>query len=69
MPTLAGGSPVYGQEVGIIMLDCTFPRPPGDIGNARSFSFPVRYEVLEGIAAARLTRQWDALCDLHARSH
>lgn len=59
MTTLVGGYPVYGQEVGIIMLDCAFPRPPGDIGNARSFSFPVRYEVLEGIAAARLTRQED----------
>ncbi len=54
---LKGGYPVYGQEVGIIMLDCAFPRPPGDIGNARSFPFPVRYEVLEGVPAAHLIRQ------------
>lgn len=59
MATLSGGYPVYGQEVGIIMLDCAFPRPPGDIGNARSFPFPVRYEVLEGIAAAGLTKHED----------
>ncbi len=57
MATLKGGYPIYGQEVGIIMLDCAFPRPPGDIGNARSFPFPVRYEVLEGIPACHLIRQ------------
>ena len=56
MASLTGGYPVYGQEVGIIMLDTAFPRPPGDIGNARSFPFPVRYEVLEGVPAAALTR-------------
>jgi Asp/Glu/hydantoin racemase len=59
MATLSGGYPVYGQEVGIIMLECAFPRPPGDIGNACSFPFPVRYEVLEGFAATRLTKQED----------
>ncbi len=57
MAALRGGYPVYGQEVGIIMLDCAFPRPPGDIGNARSFPFPVRYEVLQGIPASHLTRR------------
>jgi hypothetical protein len=57
MPILRGGHATYGQPVGIIMLDCAFPRPPGDIGNARSFPFPVRYEVLKGIPAARLTRE------------
>jgi len=57
MAAIAGGYPVYGQDVGIIMLDCGFPRPPGDIGNARTFHFPVRYEVLEGIPAAHLSKQ------------
>lgn len=57
MAAITGGYPVYGQDVGIIMLDCGFPRPPGDIGNARTFPFPVRYEVLEGIPAAHLTKQ------------
>ena len=56
MAPLTGGYPVYGQTVGIIMLDTAFPRPPGDIGNARSFSFPVRYEILEGVPAAALIR-------------
>jgi Asp/Glu/hydantoin racemase len=38
------------------MLDCKFPRPVGDIGNARTFPFPVQYQVLTGIPAADLTR-------------
>jgi len=57
MAVIKGGYPVYGQDVGIIMLECGFPRPSGDIGNAYSFPFPVRYEVLEGIPAAHLTKQ------------
>ena len=57
MAILKGGYPTYGQPIGIIMLECAFPRPPGDIGNARSFDFPVRYEILEGILATRLTKE------------
>jgi len=57
MTEIAGGHPFYGQEVGIIILDSRFPRAPGDIGNARSFPFPVRYEVLEGIPPVHLIRQ------------
>ncbi|MBW2306278.1 MAG: hypothetical protein JRG73_05015 [Deltaproteobacteria bacterium] len=59
MVVLKGGYPFYGKHVGVIMLDCSFPRPPGDIGNARTFPFPVHYEVLEGVPAASLTRDGD----------
>ncbi|MEJ2096328.1 MAG: aspartate/glutamate racemase family protein [Deltaproteobacteria bacterium] len=34
--------------VGILMLDTTFPRIPGDIGNPNTFSFPVIYKVVKG---------------------
>jgi Asp/Glu/hydantoin racemase len=37
----------YGQALGILMLNTGFPRIPGDIGNATSFSFPVLYKVIE----------------------
>ncbi|RPJ04533.1 MAG: aspartate/glutamate racemase family protein, partial [Deltaproteobacteria bacterium] len=30
------------------MLDTVFPRIPGDIGNAYSYTFPVRYKVVKG---------------------
>lgn len=47
-PVARGGRPVYGEAVGILMLDTTFPRITGDIGNARTFPFPVRYHVVRG---------------------
>jgi len=45
---LKGGFTNYGQEIGILMLDTIFPRIPGDIGNAYSYNFPVRYKVVKG---------------------
>src|SRR5436309_14342329 len=43
-----GGFNQYGFTVGILMLDTRFPRIPGDMGNAASFPFPVRYERVAG---------------------
>jgi len=44
---LKGGYTNYGESIGILMLDTRFPRPPGDIGNARSYEFPVRYKIVK----------------------
>ena len=41
-----GGTTNYGQVAGILMLDSTIPRIPGDPGNAETFDFPVRYGVI-----------------------
>jgi hypothetical protein len=30
------------------MLDTRFPRPPGDVGNAATWPFPVRYRIVRG---------------------
>lgn len=43
-----GGTVNYGQLVGILMLDSTIPRIPGDPGHAETFPFPVRYGVIRG---------------------
>jgi hypothetical protein len=43
-----GGRAIYGESVGILVLDTKFPRIPGDIGNATTFDFPVRYQVVPG---------------------
>jgi aspartate/glutamate racemase len=45
-----GGTVNYGQVAGILMLDSTIPRIPGDPGHAATFSFPVRYGVVREFA-------------------
>lgn len=51
---LKGGYTNYGEVVGVLMLDTRFPRPVGDIGNARSFDFPVRYKTVRGAVTAKI---------------
>lgn len=55
MGKLNGGYPTYGADMGVLMLDCRFPRPKGDIGNAASFPYPVCYEIIERVEASGLT--------------
>jgi hypothetical protein len=43
---------VIVKPLGILMLDTRFPRIEGDIGNARSFDFPVIYRTMQGIGPA-----------------
>ena len=43
-----GGKNVYGYKIGILMLDSTFPRIQGDIGNAFTWNFPVLYKKVVG---------------------
>jgi hypothetical protein len=52
-----GGPNLYGFSVGILMLDTRFPRIPGDMGNAGTFDFPVRYHRVAGASPDRVVRQ------------
>jgi hypothetical protein len=45
--------------LGVIMLDTLFPRIPGDIGNAKTFDFPVIYERVAGATAQRVVHDAD----------
>lgn len=54
-----GGYASYEQDIGILMLDTTFPRLCGDIGNATTFPFPVRYKVVSGAFPARVVPEQD----------
>lgn len=59
-----GGKALYGAEIGILMLESRFPRIPGDMGNARSWPFPVHYKVVRGASPDRVVSQMgDGLLD------
>jgi hypothetical protein len=43
--------------LGIIMLNTRFPRVVGDIGNPKTFAFPVRYQIVEQATVDRVVRK------------
>jgi hypothetical protein len=52
-----GGYNLYGFSVGILVLDTQFPRIPGDMANASTFPFPVRYHRVQGASPELVVRQ------------
>lgn len=52
-----GGKNVYGIPLGVLMLQSRFPRIPGDVGNASTWPFPVRYHVVAGASPDRVVRR------------
>ncbi len=54
-----------GEIIGILLVDAMLPLIPGDVANATTFSFPVRYKVVKGATPDRLIYQRDpALLEL-----
>jgi hypothetical protein len=51
-----GTSNLYGYGVGILMIEGYFPRPPGAIGNATTFPFPVLHRVVKGATGTATVR-------------
>ena len=49
-----GGKTIYGACLGILMLEANFPRIPGDVGNAKTWPFPVQYRVVPGATPERV---------------
>lgn len=49
----------YGQSLGILILNAAYPCIPGNVGNAASFDFPVRYKVVREASIDRLLNQRD----------
>jgi Asp/Glu/hydantoin racemase len=54
-----GGRTFYGDVLGILMLDTKFPRIPGDVGNAFSYEFPVRFKVVKGATVRKVVFEAD----------
>lgn len=49
-----------GESIGIVVLDCNYPYLPGNVANATTYDFPVRYSVVHGATNDRLIYQRDA---------
>jgi aspartate/glutamate racemase len=49
----------YGESIGILILDAHYPCVPGNVGNASSFPFPVRYKVVKDASIERLLTKRD----------
>jgi len=47
------GQTSSGEAVGILLLDTSVPFIPGDVANATTYSFPVRFCKVEGFTVAR----------------
>ena len=47
----------YGVSIGILMMETYFERFNGDIGNARTWPFPVQYRIVTGATPDRVTRR------------
>ena len=47
----------YGEAIGVLVFDTDFPRIPGDIGNATTFPFPVKYKVVKGVFLSEIVKE------------
>jgi hypothetical protein len=45
----------YGVSIGILMVNSTFQRYIGDIGNAKTWNFPVQYKIVHDAVPSRMT--------------
>jgi aspartate/glutamate racemase len=58
------GQASYGEAIGILLLDTSFaPYIPGDVANASSYSFPVRYQVVKGLTVERIFNKDNSFLD------
>lgn len=48
------------KKLGILMLDTHFPRIPGDVGNEKSFSFPIVRKIVTGASTRRVVLEGDS---------
>jgi hypothetical protein len=49
----------YGHEIGILLIACSNPFPPGDVGNAWTYDYPVLYETIHDVTIESLVNEGD----------
>jgi hypothetical protein len=47
------GQASFGEAIGILLLDTFAPYIPGDVANATTYCFPVRFQKVEGFTVER----------------
>jgi len=52
-----------GEAIGILLLDTCVPFIPGDVANATTYSFPVRFHKVEGFTVQRAIGKDPAMYD------
>lgn len=57
--TVRRGAESYGHAVGILLIDCSTPFIPGDVGNASTYPFPVVYRTVPDVTLTRLIDEGD----------
>jgi len=58
------GQASYGEAIGILLLDTSFaPYVPGDVANATTYSFPVRFKVVKGLTVDRIFKKDSSFLD------
>ncbi len=58
------GQVIAGHAIGIVVLEVWYPLLPGNVANATSYGFPVRYKVLREATIPRILRADPALLDM-----
>jgi len=58
------GQAIAGNAIGILVLDLWYPLLPGNVANASTFDFPVRYKILKGTTIKQIMSHDPALLDL-----
>ena len=48
-----------GVSIGILILDACYPCIPGNVGNATTYDFPVRYKEVSGASSEKLINERD----------
>jgi hypothetical protein len=52
-----------GEAIGILLLDTCVPFIPGDVANATTYAFPVRFQKVHGFTVARALKKDPAVFD------